>query len=215
MNIFAERIEPFVEKRPDGCWIWKRSKTPQGYGQFRYGGTTKTVHRVVGILFLGLEPSDSKTCVCHTCDVRACVNPAHLFLGSHKENSMDAVSKDRIRRGTRHHAGDRLDGKAPEIFRRFNAGEKAADLAKEFGVAISTMSALLHKRTHKRDSIGLEKLIRTGPRPVVCITDGKEFPTVAAAGRHYGIREGSIWRVTRGERKSVHGLKFELKDRLP
>ena len=84
----------------DGCWEWPRYRNPKsGYGQLshRINGATRqfTAHRASYEAFVG-EISDG-LCVCHKCDNGPCFNPAHLFLGTHKENMHDM-----IRKGQRH-----------------------------------------------------------------------------------------------------------------
>lgn len=80
-----------------GCWLWQASCTPDGYG--RIGGTpiANTAHRVAYTLYFGIIPKG--LLVCHTCDTPSCVNPKHLFLGTHQDNSDDKVAKGRHLKG--------------------------------------------------------------------------------------------------------------------
>ena len=87
----------------NGCWIWTGSKDVHGYA--RLGG--KLVHRIVWKFFKGELPEHE---VCHSCDVPSCVNPSHLFEGTHLENMLDAKAKRRM--------GRRFKPKlTPEIYR--------------------------------------------------------------------------------------------------
>lgn len=79
----------------DGCWEWPLSCNKQtGYGQFNPTSThLRAAHRVSYEMFNGLIPEGRL--VCHYCDNRKCFNPAHLFLGSHRDNTNDMISKGR------------------------------------------------------------------------------------------------------------------------
>lgn len=78
----------------DSCWIWHGSKMGKGYGQTHYPpGIQSYAHRFAYQLFNG--PITDGMEVCHSCDNPACVNPAHLWLGTHHDNIMDSVKKGR------------------------------------------------------------------------------------------------------------------------
>lgn len=89
-----------VDKADGGCWLWTGSTNPRnGYGQFVVGSRRSIVfnlrtHRVAWELTNGPIPDD--THVLHACDVARCVNPAHLFLGTHRDNMADAAKKGRL-----------------------------------------------------------------------------------------------------------------------
>ncbi|QVJ12732.1 hypothetical protein [Pseudomonas phage PSA11] len=93
------RFESKFDKVDSGCWEWNASRHGRGYGLFYTGlphkkGKMDYAHRVSMHLYRNMDMSDDRE-VCHTCDNTFCVNPDHLFLGSHSDNMKDMVSKGR------------------------------------------------------------------------------------------------------------------------
>tara|TARA_R110000868_G_scaffold45878_2_gene151968 strand:- start:330 stop:872 length:543 start_codon:yes stop_codon:yes gene_type:complete len=83
------------------CWLWSGSLNKNGYGLFRPTYKTRVLaHRFSYLLVRG--PFSLSTCVLHTCDVRNCVNPTHLFLGTRADNIKDMVAKGRHTKGETH-----------------------------------------------------------------------------------------------------------------
>lgn len=97
------RFLTHVEKTEGECWLWQAGKDAGGYGLFSLGSRkTKRVavkaHRFSYEMHIGpIPPGEGYhgTCVLHKCDVRNCVNPAHLFLGTHQDNMDDMRTKGR------------------------------------------------------------------------------------------------------------------------
>lgn len=75
------------------CWLWTGYLTKDGYGHFRAVHRIYRAHRFSYLHHFGKIPN--KMAVCHSCDVRSCVNPAHLFLGTWKDNTIDCIFKGR------------------------------------------------------------------------------------------------------------------------
>ena len=95
-----ERFWSRVDKSggPDACWPWIAINGKKNYGVFYAKKRTVKSHRVAFFLAFGQIPKGEGphgTCICHHCDNPPCVNPAHLFSGTNKENVEDRVKKGR------------------------------------------------------------------------------------------------------------------------
>ncbi len=84
-------------KIPEACWEWKGSRLKNGYGRRFVQTTTFKAHRLAYYLTFGVDPGALQTC--HTRDHPSCCNPAHLFLGTAKDNQYDCAQKGRALRG--------------------------------------------------------------------------------------------------------------------
>lgn len=96
-------------KEAHQCWNWKgstRSEDGVPYGRFWVGGKHMSAHRYSWMMQYGDFPSGGDIrgmCVCHTCDNPLCVNPAHLFIGTHTANMQDKISKGRCGQAAKTH----------------------------------------------------------------------------------------------------------------
>jgi len=85
-----------VSVQADGCQLWTGGKRKDGYGAFMIGRVCLGAHRLAWEMKNG--PITDGLFVCHKCDRPACVNPDHMFLGTHTENMKDMLGKGRGRR---------------------------------------------------------------------------------------------------------------------
>lgn len=99
---WTKRVMARVKQDENGCWIWQGSQHGKGYGQTAYRGLTVRIHRKLYEITRGVRLKP-ETLVCHTCDVRQCCNPTHLFIGTAKDNNQDCGRKGRHHNSVKTH----------------------------------------------------------------------------------------------------------------
>lgn len=139
----------YIPEPNSGCWLWLGYLNPDtGYGFFRFSTdpseSQESSHRASWLLHCGEVPHEMH--VCHRCDVRCCVNPDHLFLGTQSDNMSDAAQKGRLRhkagrsyagiQGERHPAAKLTETDVIEIRGSDRPGR---EIARRFGVAPMTV----------------------------------------------------------------------------
>ena len=145
----AERFWAKVTKS-DGCWLWEGLRNPHGYGIFTTGGHSSRnvlAHRFSYSLNVGPVPRG--LFVLHGCDVRPCVRPDHLSLGTAADNAADMVAKGRgtpyERRVANLASRNRLSFAIADEMRSVYAagGVGLRDLARRYGTDSSTASKIV------------------------------------------------------------------------
>ncbi len=130
-------------KKTDSCWVWTAGFFPSGYGSISINDRTYKVSRVVYELAHG--KFDKKLYVLHRCDNKKCVNPKHLFLGTHRDNMKDMVKKGRQSRGEdgRNKLTIREVLKIRETFKK--AGVTKQYLANRFNVSRKLIANIINR----------------------------------------------------------------------
>jgi hypothetical protein len=135
---------------PSGeCLVWSRNCNMYGYGRFTtraFDGHRHALgtHRVAYELTYGAIPAG--LVVCHRCDNPPCCNPAHLFLGTIKDNLHDSVAKGRFTRGERQHNAKLTTERVQVMRQQYAAGIPVRDLASDYEVTITTVRMVVKRR---------------------------------------------------------------------
>lgn len=128
------------------CWEWCASKRSGEYGQFSIAGKTYKANRIAYEFFYG--SFDKSLFVLHECDNPGCVNPAHLFLGSHTDNMKDMVTKKRSACGENHGRAVLSEKDVIDIVDLYNSGQHTHDsIAALYGVDSPAIYKILNGRT--------------------------------------------------------------------
>lgn len=140
MDVAGDRISP---EPTSGCWLWTAGATPKGYPLMHPPGGGRRavplyVHRLSLALATGEEPADMVAC--HTCDVALCVNPRHLYWGTHADNTRDAVDRWRFSQGDNHCRAKLTCAAVVEAREDYARGESISSLARRHGISRSAMS---------------------------------------------------------------------------
>jgi|SRR5687767_12543532 len=145
----TERFWQHVDKS-SSCWIWIGTILGNGYGQMKIDGRKHLAHRVSWQLNQGQIPEG--LLVLHKCDNRPCVNPDHLFLGTHADNNQDARNKGRAKgakAGEQHHNAKLSDFHIRNIRFLKSIGIKQITLARVYGVSPQHISKIVNRQERK------------------------------------------------------------------
>lgn len=132
--------------RTGGCWVWRGDAFKNGYGRLSVHDHPHYAHRVAYETHVGPIPAGQF--VCHRCDNPRCVNPAHLFLGTPKDNNADMHAKGRARksRGGAGHGNEKLTiEQVREIRRRHALGASHRELSLAFGVSMGAIGGVVYR----------------------------------------------------------------------
>ena len=150
INIIDEKLKDRILskvkiRKPHECWEWQGAFWSTGYGRAYISGKSVGAHRVVFEIFKG--PIPPGFCVLHKCDNPRCCNPAHLFLGTHKDNVKDKVIKGRQAKGEKNSQAKLTEEEVCRI--RYLYDNKLANqvqIAEMFGMSQQEISNIVRRR---------------------------------------------------------------------
>ncbi len=144
-SIFERFQEKYIPEPNSGCWLWFGANTGEAnpYGAMKVGKKNQLAHRISYELFCSSVPNGMH--VLHRCDNSYCVNPEHLFLGSHAENMSDMKTKGRGNacRGVEHVKAKLTPEKASEIRQLVASGKTHKEVTAIYGVSRGLVSMVV------------------------------------------------------------------------
>lgn len=153
---FIDKFKTRYTINSNDCWEWSGALNDSGYGMVTYNQKVQKAHRISWLIFKGEIPL--KKLICHHCDNRKCVNPKHLYIGTHQDNSRDAVNRRRYwygeewrkrnqvvlnRVGEKHHNSKLTLNSVKDIFELKELGLSQVEIGSIFGVSYSTIGEVL------------------------------------------------------------------------
>jgi len=146
MDIKTRFMNKVMPEPNSGCWLWYGALKRGGYSTFLVDGKPTRGHRVSYELFKHKIPNG--LWVLHTCDVRSCVNPDHLFLGTHDDNMADRQSKSRQCQGEEN-GQSKISNMGARVIRRLGAFGTIpqAAIGELFGVSVSAVWQIIHRKS--------------------------------------------------------------------
>lgn len=190
----VERIWAGIKVDANGCWNWQKLLSPTGYALIGHEGFTWRGHRLTYTLFRGPIPEGLQAC--HRCDNPKCINPAHIFLGTTKDNLVDAAKKNRTAHSERNSKAKLTSEQVVEICQRYENGERVRDLVAVFGVSKSMVYYVLGGEYWTRTERKIPKPRKTGTpgtmSPKAKLNDEKVRAIRMLRGQNDRLRELAI-----------------------
>jgi hypothetical protein len=125
-----------------GCWEWTRARRQNGYGVVQIAGRQWKAHRASYVAHYEVDPG--ALFVLHQCDNPACINPAHLVLGSHADNMRDKFAKGRHDQRGRKNPRNKLSDEAVHSIR--GDSRTLAEIAKTHGVSLALVGLIKQRK---------------------------------------------------------------------
>ena len=145
MDIAERLLNHCIPEPNSGCWLGLRTVNKLGYAKVTVNNNRRGAHRIAWQVWRGPIPPGID--VLHKCDVRCCINPDHLFLGTHYDNMHDMMRKGRADfvRGVRHPQAILTEAQVIAI--RNDSRPNGHDIAFDYGISESTVRNIKKRRT--------------------------------------------------------------------
>jgi len=128
--------------KTDGCWLWNGTINRGGYGISYIARKPFYAHRISAEI-AKIKAKDGEL-ICHRCDVRNCVNPAHLFAGSYSDNNLDCRKKGRASCGEDHSSAKLTKQAVIAIRREAASGDTRRKIAIRHGVSAGLINGIVN-----------------------------------------------------------------------
>lgn len=147
--LLLAKITDKSAKTDSGCWEWQGRIEDTGYAITRFKTKRYYVHRASWIAHKGEIPKSKL--ILHTCDNRKCVNPAHLFLGTQKDNMRDMIAKGRkvVVKGEAHWISKVNDDQVRAIRLLADSGYRQCDIAEWMGLQKQRINDIVKRKNWK------------------------------------------------------------------
>lgn len=149
----SRRMLPAVRRfwmhvdKTEGCWLWKSIRTGNvcydKYGKFEANHVIYDAHRYSWRMHYGEIPDGM--CVLHECDVRPCVRPDHLFLGTKRDNNLDCKAKGRNARGEKNGCAKLTEEQVTWVREVHSKGMMQKDIAVILGIHVNSVGRIIHR----------------------------------------------------------------------
>lgn len=194
-------------KKSDTCWVYGKSSSRWNYGHVTINGKSVLAHRMSYTIHYGDIPNGM--IVCHKCDNPPCINPDHLFLGAHKDNSIDMSNKGRgsLKRGEKHPGAKLKEEDVKEIFKLSGQLSQRA-IAEKFNVTQGLVQRILKHKTWQNITSSLKSMSAVGlasnqkgsnsgraklsEKDVSIILKMKGLKTSVQVGKEFNVTSGNI-----------------------
>ncbi len=205
-----ERFRAKIGNRTEmGCLLWTGAHGRSGHGQLLVDGRLDTAQRVAWRLANGPIPEGLH--VLHRCDNPPCVEPTHLFLGTHADNMADMLAKGRkvVVRGDANPATKVTDEQVETMRAAYRAGDTQASLARRFGLNAATVSRMVRGESRGGNGCVLRPRSRVSDQQLAEMRQAwSAGESQSAIGRRMGLHSSYVSRLVRGEYRSESEVRL-------